>query len=196
MVAFDYDERSVTRAKETLKDFPNASVLYKSIYEIDWSAEFDIVFSIGVIHHLAEPKKALTKLVAALKPGGMLLVWVYSYEGNEWIVRYVNPVRIHITSKLPLPAVHILSYFCSIPLFFAVKILRGPTPYLRQLSRYHFWHVHSVVFDQLIPDVAQYWKREEVRVLTEGLLLTDVSVEAPPNNMGWILRATRHPFST
>src|SRR3989344_29512 len=123
-VAFDYDERSVERARQTLKDFPNAEVMYKSIYEIDWQGEFDIAFSIGVIHHLAEPGKALANLVAALKPGGSLLVWVYSYEGNEWIVRYVNPVRKNVTSKLPLWLVHILSYFCSVPLFILVKILR------------------------------------------------------------------------
>jgi predicted RNA methylase len=31
VTAFDYDERSVARAKETLKEFPSATVLYKSV---------------------------------------------------------------------------------------------------------------------------------------------------------------------
>ncbi len=190
-IAFDYDERSVARAKETLKDFPSSQVLFKSVYEIDWKDEFDIAFSIGVIHHLKDPKLAVKNMVTALKPGGKLLIWVYGYEGNEWIVKYVDPVRLSITSKLPPPVVHFLSYFCSIPLFLFVKIFRGPSGYLKQLSTFDLWHIHSIVFDQLIPDVANYWKKDEVLALTEGLTLKDISVIAPPNNSGWILTATK-----
>jgi SAM-dependent methyltransferase len=107
--------------KKRSKISRQAEVLYKSVYDIDWHDEFDIAFSIGVIHHLAEPRRALQNMVDALKPGGQLLVWVYSYEGNEWIVRYVNPIRKYFTAKLPLALVHVLSYVCSIPLFIFVK---------------------------------------------------------------------------
>ena len=191
VTAFDHDERSVARAKETLSEFAHAEVLYKSVYDIDWKDAYDIAFSIGVIHHLREPKRALARLVDALKPGGTLLVWVYSFEGNEWIVRFVDPVRIHITSKLPLPVVHFLSYFISIPLFLFVKFFKGPSDYLNQLSRFDLWHINSIVFDQLIPDVANYWKKEEVHVLIQGLPLTDVDVYQTPEGTGWILRATK-----
>ncbi len=191
VTAFDYDPRSVARAKATLKDFSNVEVLYKSIYNIDWQSQFDIVFSIGVVHHLEDPKQAIAKLVEALKPSGLLLVWCYGYEGNEWIVRYVDPVRKHVTSKLPLPLVHALAYLCSVPLYCFVKVFRGPSSYLKQLSTFNFWHLHSIVFDQLIPDVAHYWQKEEVEALATGLPFTDVVVETPPNKMGWILRATK-----
>ncbi len=192
VVSFDFDTRSISRAKETLKDFKQVEVLYKSIYDITWKNEFNIAFSIGVIHHLADPKAALARLVDALAPGGILLIWVYSYEGNEWIVRFVNPVRVHITSKLSPALVHFLSYFCSVPLFLLVKILRGPTPYLKQLSTFSFWHIHSIVFDQLIPDIANYWNRDEVRALTNGLFLRDVDVQPTPEGTGWILTARKH----
>ncbi len=189
--AFDYDQRSVARAKETLQKFLNASVFYKSIYDIDWKDEFDVVFSIGVIHHLADPKKALSRLVDALKPGGELLIWVYGYEGNEWIVRYVSPIRINITSKLPLPFVHALSLSLSVPLYFFVKIARGPSPYLKLLSGFDFWHIHSIVFDQLIPDIANYWTKEEARALLDNLPMKDVQVTVTPEGTGWIIKGTR-----
>jgi SAM-dependent methyltransferase len=189
--AFDYDERSVERARKTLAAYPKANVQFSSVYDITWANEFDVAFSIGVIHHLRDPKHALTNMVTALKPGGTLLIWVYGYEGNEWIVRYVDPVRIHITSKLPLSVVHLLSYFCSIPLYLFVKIFKGPSNYFAQLATFDFWHVHSIVFDQLIPDIAHYWKKEEVEALVAGLPLRDVSVTPPPNNSGWILRGIK-----
>ncbi|MDT7908013.1 MAG: class I SAM-dependent methyltransferase [Candidatus Calescibacterium sp.] len=46
VVAFDYDERIVEVARRNLSQFKNAEVLLKSIYEIDFENEFDIVFSI------------------------------------------------------------------------------------------------------------------------------------------------------
>ena len=191
VTAFDFDERSVARAQQTLKEFPAANVLFKSIYNIDWKNEFDIALSIGVIHHLTDPKLALKNIVGALRSGGKLHVWVYGYEGNEWIVKFVDPVRIHFTSKLPPALVHFIAYFCSVPLYVFVKLFRGPSGYLKQLSTFDLWHVHSIVFDQLIPDVANYWRREEVEALADGLPLADIGVEAPPNNSGWILRATK-----
>lgn len=187
LTAFDADWRSVNATKKTLSDFDNVKVLFKSIYDIIWNKNFDIIFCIGVLHHLKHPKIALERLVKALAYGGTLLVWVYSYEGNEWIVRYVNPIRKMITSKLPLGLVHFLSYFASIPLWLFVKTFRGPSIYLRQLSGFKFWHIHCIVFDQLIPEVANYWKKREVEQLFNGLKLKSVEVYSPANKSGWIV---------
>jgi SAM-dependent methyltransferase len=188
VVAFDYDERTVERARETLSPYEaRAEVLFKSAYDMEWKDEFDVAFSIGVIHHLARPKEVVGNMVKALKPGGRLIIWVYSYEGNEWIVRFVDPIRIHVTSKLPLPLVHALSYFCSVPLFLLVKLFKHSNKYLNQIKEFDFWHIHSIVFDQLIPDIAHYWKKEEVADLVEGLTMKEVSVHRPPNESGWII---------
>jgi SAM-dependent methyltransferase len=152
---------------------------------MDWEHEFDLAMSIGVIHHLEDPMKALQLMTRSLKPGGTILIWVYSREGNEWIVRYVDPIRKHITSRLPVSLVHLLSYFCSVPLWLFVKLFRGPTRYLRQLASYDFWHIHSIVFDQLIPAVANYWSKEQVSQLFASLGLKKYDVYCPPNAMGW-----------
>jgi hypothetical protein len=126
-------------------------------------------------------------MTKALKPGGTLLVWVYSYEGNEWIVKFVDPIRKNITSKLPLGLVHFLSYFCSIPLYILVRFFKGSSGYLGQISNFKFWHLHSIVFDQLIPDVANYWKKSEVEDLFKQLGLSNLDIHQPPNKSGWII---------
>jgi len=187
VLGFDFDHRSVNAARKNLANFQNAEVQYKSIYDIQWKREFDVAFCIGVIHHLKEPKFALKKLVESLKPNGTLIIWVYSYEGNEWIVRFVSPIRKLVTSKLPVGLVHVLSYAFSIPLYAFVKIFKGPSAYFKQLSTFHFWHVHSIVFDQLIPDVANYWKREEVKELFSHIGLREFAIYQPPNKTGWTI---------
>lgn len=187
-VAFDLDSRSVAHTRKTLSRFENAEVLQKDIYTLPWENEFDIAFSIGVIHHLKDPKKALGNLTRALKKGGTLFIWVYGYDGNEWIVRFLNPVRKNITSRLPISVVHALSYFCSIPVWLYVKITGGRTrPYFKQIARFQFWHLHSIIFDQFIPEVANYWKKEEVEKLFDGLPVKNVRVMIPPETQnGWV----------
>ena len=194
VVSFDYDKRSVEAARKVLSKFSNSEVMFKSIYEIDWRNYFDITFSIGVIHHLNNPSLAIDNLVKSLKSGGILLVWVYSLEGNEWIVRFVNPIRKYLTSKLPLALVHLLSYFCSVPLWIYIKFFNKKNEYLKQLSDFKFWHIHSIVFDQLIPDVANYWSKKEIAELFNKSELKDLRVIRPKNNCGWTVMGVKNSY--
>lgn len=47
-------------------------------------ASFDLVFSHGVIHHIADTDKAVSEFHRVLKPGGTVLVMVY----NRWSFNY------------------------------------------------------------------------------------------------------------
>src|SRR3989344_6130476 len=89
VVAIDYDPRTVEVAKNNLSAFKQSEVLFDSIYNLKYNNEFDISFSIGVIHHLEYPRKAVQSLVNATKKNCIVLIWVYGYEGNEWIVKYL-----------------------------------------------------------------------------------------------------------
>jgi 2-polyprenyl-3-methyl-5-hydroxy-6-metoxy-1,4-benzoquinol methylase len=91
--AIDVDQRSLSSAGRTLREYPSVDVCQKSVYDLAEENVFDIVFSIGVIHHLSDPQLALQKMVAATKPEGQVLVWVYGRENNGWIVWLANPLR-------------------------------------------------------------------------------------------------------
>ena len=175
VVSFDYNKDTVAVAKRNLEKFKNSKVAFNSIYDIDYKNKFDISFSIGVIHHLENPIRAVKSLVNATKKNGIVLIWVYGYEGNEWIVKYVNPMR-KITSKLPLALTHIISYLLTMPLYSYVKILKPKSKYLQQLSEFKFWHINNIVFDQLIPKIANYWKKEEALELFENQGLKDIKI--------------------
>jgi len=191
VVAFDFDQRSVEAAKKNLAEFNNTKVFFKSIYDLDWQNEFDLAFSIGVIHHLKDPRLAIKNLIRSLKPGGKLVIWVYGYEGNEWIVKFINPIRINFTSKIPVKLANIVSYFFSLPLWIFLKFYFGQNSYLKQLAAYKFQQVHLIVLDQLIPDTANYWKREEVDKMIAEIGGLDYSIAAPPNKSGWIIQGIK-----
>lgn len=189
VLSIDYNKKTLASATKNLAKFKNCTVLYKSIYDLNEKSAYDVAFSIGVIHHLEFPKKAVQKLVDATRPGGKIVLWVYGYEGNEWIVRYINPLR-KITSRLPLFLVEKLSYLFSIPLYAYVKLVPQSHSYLKQLSSFRLWHTHSIVFDQLIPKIANYWKKNEAMALFDKLNVKNVQAFRVNNN-SWTVIATK-----
>ncbi len=163
VVAFDYDKRSVDMARKNLSTFSQATVEYKSIYDIDYKNEFQVVFSIGVIHHLADPKKAIKKLYDSLAPGGKLLIWVYG-DAHKIKIQIINLIRF-ITSKLPVGLTHFLTYFVSVPFYIYLKLFHQKSEYLKLLKTFSFFHFHAIAFDQIIPQIANYWNKEELEEL-------------------------------
>lgn len=172
-VSIDIDIRSLQRACTNLKEYPAVKVRNQSVYDIEEENQFDIVFSIGVIHHLLDPEGAVRRMTQAAKPGGLVLVWVYGYENNEWILRYVNPFREHLLSKLPLPFVYWLSLFPAMILWSALRLPLRKGRYFKLLRTFTFGHVRHIVFDHMIPSVARYYRRDEAIDLIKqaGLVL-------------------------
>jgi ubiquinone/menaquinone biosynthesis C-methylase UbiE len=185
--AIDLDDRSLNRTRENLTDFKNKNVLKLSANDITWNNRFDIAFSIGVIHHLSNPQKVLDNMYRSLKSDGTMIVWVYSQEGNEWIKRYVNPLRIRIFSRLPLWIVHVVSSILVIPLYILAKSRMSKNKYLIQLSNFNLQHIRSIVFDQLIPSIANYWSRDEVKSLFSKYIFKSIVIKNPPNGQGWTI---------
>jgi SAM-dependent methyltransferase len=188
-LAIDYDERTIAAARKNLASYPNCEVRFQSIYELAEEGTVDVAFSIGVIHHLAEPRRAVENMVRAIASGGSLVLWLYAREGNERFLRVVDPLRRHVSSRLP-PAVTRATAFClTIALKFYLA-LPHRRPYETLLRRHSFRQLQLIIFDQLIPSIANYWTADEVRELVAGLPLERVSL-THTNRMSWTLVATK-----
>ncbi|UCD03612.1 MAG: methyltransferase domain-containing protein [Candidatus Woesearchaeota archaeon] len=67
------------------KDFANnknVKIVEGDIANVTLKKKFDIVYSIGVLHHTDDPTKSFNNIKKFAKEGGKVIVWVYSYEGN------------------------------------------------------------------------------------------------------------------
>jgi SAM-dependent methyltransferase len=144
---------------------------------------FDVGFSIGVLHHLPAPRAGFDTLRTLVRPGGKLAIWVYGYESNEWIVRWINPLRERVTARMPPRLLYWLSLPPSAALAALAKLYateagaglpyRG---YIRNLAPLPLREIHSIVFDQLVTPIAYYLPETEVRSWFDVDGLSDVSI--------------------
>ena len=72
---------------------------------------FDVIYSIGVLHHTPDCEAAVKALDKYLKPGGLLVVWLYSgynkwYRFSDFWRRYTHkmkPETLHGILKVAVP---------------------------------------------------------------------------------------------
>jgi SAM-dependent methyltransferase len=189
-VAIDIDERSLESARRNLKPFPRLQVMRASVYDLPFEDRFDLAFSIGVIHHLERPVRALEVMVRAVKPGGRVLIWVYGRENNRWLVSVLDPLRRVLFSRLPIGVTHHLSLFPAMLIWLLVRLGIRPIEYFRLIGKFDFAHLRAIVFDQMLPRIAHYWPRETVARMMAEAGLVDVSLTWV-NQMSWSAIGTR-----
>ena len=189
-VAADLDQRSLTAAARTLDEYPDVETVCVSAYDLPYRDRFDYVFSIGVIHHLEQPKLALKQMARAANVGGKVAIWVYGAENNRWLTSCLNPARRVLFSRLPIGLVHHLSIYPTAFLWVALRLRIRPIAYFRLISTFSFTHLRSIVFDQMLPRIAHYWSGEEVMSLMKDAGLQEVRLDWV-NEMSWAAIGTK-----
>jgi SAM-dependent methyltransferase len=82
--------------------------------------DLDYIFSIGVLHHIPDPKQVVEAAFRALRPGGRFLVWLYGKEGNALYLALISPMRI-LTKHLPHFVLSFLAEIMYWPLALYIK---------------------------------------------------------------------------
>jgi len=177
-VGMDLGE-SVTTAKKTLSDYPNVLIIKDDMVHSSCLSKihFDLVYCIGVLHHLQKPEKGFSSILSHTAPGGRFHCWVYGKEGNLVVRTFVEPIR-RIACRLPW---FLNKYAIALPLvipFFVYSkmcyMLAGLTAfergkkylplfeYMRWVSKRGFRFHHHVAFDQLVSPQTRYLSRAEI----------------------------------
>lgn len=79
---------------------PRCQVVQADLFALPFGAEFDLVYSFGVLHHTPDPGAALRAIARHLRPGGMLVVWVYSLGASSGIRTRAIPRPHQIYGRL------------------------------------------------------------------------------------------------
>jgi len=133
----------------------------------------DVVYCIGVLHHLKQPERGLNAVLRNVKPGGAFHCWVYAKEGNGVVRSLVEPLR-RVVSHWPWPVV---KYGIATPLavpFFVyaksaafLKNLPGASrlplyAYCQWVAQREFAFFRHVAFDQLVTPQTTFFDKQTI----------------------------------
>ena len=98
---------AVEAAARNLGAYPSVLVIKSDLREAPFAPEsFDFIASLGVLHHLDDPRQGFERLHALLAPGGQMLLYLYSRPPTVgvrgmalWVLRTVTVRLPHRTLK-------------------------------------------------------------------------------------------------
>ena len=159
---------------------------------------FDFVYSLGVLHHIADTAGTLAGLARLVKPGGRMRIYLYWKRTGlvGALLALVTAARV-VTTRLPFPVLRALCWLLSAVLFalvivpyrllesLGVALENGP---LFVYARYPFNVLYKNQFDRFSAPLEKRYSPDEVRALMEAAGLTQVSVRPC---FGWIADGTK-----
>lgn len=158
---------------------------------------FDMVMSIGVLHHLPDPAAALRSIARYVRPGGFLHVYLYwrpPYRWHRAVLGLVSAVR-RGTVRLPHGLLLGLCYPLAAALHLLVvlpyRTLRHRDTFrslaealpLKTYADYPFGVLVNDQFDRLSAPIEHRYEAAEVEAMLVAAGLEEVQVVA---NHGWI----------
>jgi SAM-dependent methyltransferase len=184
---------AVETAFAATRNLENAHIIQADLYNLPLARAFDYAFSVGVLHHLPDPRAGFRSLASRVKDGGHISAWVYGAENNGWITRYINPVR-KVTSRIDRRTLLHASKVPAALLYLATKLVYGPlnrraggrelashlfyNDYLNAISKFGWREQHTIVFDHLVAPTSHYISREEFAEWWKDVHASEV-------NIGW-----------
>jgi len=94
---------AVAKATALCALLPQVLILQADLLDLPLAeAAFDFVYSIGVLHHTPDPRRAFEAIARRVKPGGRLAVWIYrrNTPPQEWLNSGLRGLTTHV--RIPL----------------------------------------------------------------------------------------------
>ena len=119
VVAVDIS-RAVEAAADNLAGRDSVTVCQADLRALPFPDEsFDIIYSIGVLHHTPDCEAAFRGLVRYLAPGGIIAIWVYADDGGRWM-KLTDGYR-RVTRRLPKRLLYALCHV-AIPWYYVTRL--------------------------------------------------------------------------
>jgi SAM-dependent methyltransferase len=110
---------AVEKAATLCAELPEVCIVQADLLNLPVAnAAFDLVYSIGVLHHTPDPRKAFAQVARKVKPGGRLAVWLYRKNTilQEWLNLGLRSVSTRLPTSVLEPLCVGMGFVGSIPI--------------------------------------------------------------------------------
>lgn len=156
---------SLDQARKLTQGLRNVCLIQGDIYQPPFNQSLDIVWSIGVLHHLPQPQLGFNSLTKCLKRKvGRILIWVYSRRNNKRALYLYEPLRA-ITRHIPKNYLKLICYLPAaiVHLFNAFELafssIKLPFSYYK---KFPFSMKLNDAFDVLATPKSNYYYWEQI----------------------------------
>lgn len=138
---------------------------------------FDLVYSIGVLHHTPDPRGATLALARLVKPGGMLAVHLYD-RPHPLMKLIFNTCRL-LTTRMPHRLLHLLCYL-AVPKYYLDRTLLF-TRALPPTSLHPDWRTRVLdTFDWYSPRYMSFHTYGQLLTWMQEAGLSQIHIHEPP----------------
>lgn len=156
--------RAIDVAKSNLQQFERAHFVQADIFALPLRSDFDVVFSLGVLHHTPDARSAFLRIVRLLRPGGVISIRLYAAYNKAYIktTEFYRRFTKRMNPSLLFKLAHI-----AVPLYYIDKI-PGVGPLITRIllpvsvnPPTHAWRVCNT-FDLYSPQYQSFHTHAEV----------------------------------
>ena len=197
MIAIDISP-AVDAAYRKLSGNERIHVLQADIFNLPLKPEiFDLIYSIGVIHHLPEPERGFQSLIRYLSAGGSIAIWVYKYAFRKVALEVLRFLAVRLGDE----NIRRMAYVCNlidygifvnlyrfaemVP-FMGDLARRLAPPRVREYAGHGFQVAYTDWVDRLAAPVSNYYKEYEMREWMERSGLRNTKLVAEGDSWWWI----------
>lgn len=176
MIGLDLSE-AIEAARENTRHLANVHLVQADIFHPPIRpGSLDFAYSIGVLHHLPDPKRGFLSLTPLIRDGGAMSIWVY-LRGRGRQIAWFNRVRA-LSTRMPLWMVNLWALLLAaaqwvlwilphrILTALGLSRLADRIPF-SLYAKYPFRVLHTDWVDGLAVPLQRYYRADEIRTWFE-----------------------------
>lgn len=181
---------AVFAASALLKDEKNIRITQAGVSNLPFEkSSFDLVFSLGVLHHIPDTAQAIKDCVKMIKPGGYFLVYLYYSLDNKGLLYkllfYLSNIFRILICRLPSiikkPVCDLIAILIYMPFVFLSRLFNTlglksisemlPLSYYANKS---FFVIRNDALDRFGTPLEQRFSKAEITAMMQNAGLTEI----------------------
>ena len=154
---------AVLVAKELNEGISNINVANANVLELPFNNEvYDIGFSLGVLMHTTNPKKAFESMCSKVKQGGKAVIWVYAKTPRKYFMEFFRFFTKNSPTVLQKIVAALLSYLLW-PLVLLSKYTGiNLSNHFKEYAKYDFYVYKTDMYDRISAPLIAFFSEDEI----------------------------------
>ena len=158
-------------------DFDNISVANANVFHLPFrDEEFDIGFSLGVLMHTENPKRAFGRMCEKIKKRGHAVIWVYAKTPRKYFMEFFR----FFTKNAPTSIQKLISHGLSMSLWPMVLLSKKLNIHLsnhfREYAKYDYYVYKTDMYDRISAPLIGFYSEGEIQKWFQDVGFDEIEV--------------------